>query len=334
MNYFGSYRRLLGNSTSAMVAAMEIYNKPRFEYRDEVFVQLVINAWELLLKAMVSKSRRSIYYKKRRGEPYRTVSWSDAFNRARASWPADVPAQAVIRNLELLALYRDNAVHFYNANGFGVIVYSLAQTSITNYRDMLQEVFGRDFSEEITWSLMPLGVRAPIGPLEYLSGARSGGVPHNTAVEEFLTAIRAAAADLEAEGVDTGRLLTAFNVSLQSMKKIEQADIVVGVDGDAKESVLVNRVLDPNRSHPYRRKEALERIQAQEGPGFNARSFDAVVWRYGLREKQHLCWTDDNYAGLVKWSPEVVAFINRLTVGEIDEAREAYAAHQRSKPRS
>ena len=28
MNYRGSYKRLLGNSKSAMVAAIEVYNKP------------------------------------------------------------------------------------------------------------------------------------------------------------------------------------------------------------------------------------------------------------------------------------------------------------------
>jgi hypothetical protein len=314
-----------------MIAAIEIYNKPRFDYRDEVFVQLVINAWELLLKAMVSKSKRSIYYKKRRGEPYRTVSWSDAYNRARSNWPVSVPPQAIIRNLELLAVYRDNAVHFYNAKGFGVIVYSLAQTSITNYRDMLHEIFGRDLADEITWSLMPLGVRAPVGPLEYLSGVRPPGAASSSAVEEFLKAIRDAAAALDAEGIDTGRLLTVFDVALQSTKKVEQADVVIGVDREASDSVLVTRVLDPNRSHPYRRKEALERIRAHHGDEFNAYSFDAVVWRYGLREKQRLCWTDDNYSRLVKWSPDVVIIINRLTPPEIDEARQAYSAYLREK---
>jgi hypothetical protein len=47
VNYRGSYRRLLANSKSAMVGAIEIYNKPRFDYRDEVFVLLLVNAWEM-----------------------------------------------------------------------------------------------------------------------------------------------------------------------------------------------------------------------------------------------------------------------------------------------
>lgn len=36
---------------SAMAAAIEIFNKPSFSYREETFVILMLNAWELLLKA-------------------------------------------------------------------------------------------------------------------------------------------------------------------------------------------------------------------------------------------------------------------------------------------
>ena len=64
MNYRGSYRKLLGNSRSAMLAAIEIYNKPRIDYRDQVVAELLINGWELLLKSIVSRNGLSIYYKK------------------------------------------------------------------------------------------------------------------------------------------------------------------------------------------------------------------------------------------------------------------------------
>ena len=42
---------LLDRAIAAMVAAVEIYNKPGFSYRNESFVILAMNAWELLLKA-------------------------------------------------------------------------------------------------------------------------------------------------------------------------------------------------------------------------------------------------------------------------------------------
>jgi hypothetical protein len=44
---------LAGKSLQAAVAAIEIYNKPDFRYREESFSVLICNAWELLLKAKV-----------------------------------------------------------------------------------------------------------------------------------------------------------------------------------------------------------------------------------------------------------------------------------------
>ena len=83
MNYRGSYRHLLHNAKAALLAAIEIYNKPRIEYRDECFVILLLNAWELALKALLSKNGRSIYYPKKRKEPYRTLSLNSAVQISR-----------------------------------------------------------------------------------------------------------------------------------------------------------------------------------------------------------------------------------------------------------
>ena len=44
-------QELAAKSVSAMISAIEVYNKPDFKYREETFAILAINAWELLLKA-------------------------------------------------------------------------------------------------------------------------------------------------------------------------------------------------------------------------------------------------------------------------------------------
>lgn len=115
MNYRGSYRHLLNNATSAILAAVEIYNKPRIAYRNECVVILLLNAWELLLKALLSKNGKSIFYPKERKKSYRTVSLTDALARAQKDFPTSIPMLPVQRNVELLETYRNNAVHFYNA---------------------------------------------------------------------------------------------------------------------------------------------------------------------------------------------------------------------------
>ena len=41
------------SAVSALVAAVEIYNKPTVEYREQTFAVLLVNAWEVLLKARI-----------------------------------------------------------------------------------------------------------------------------------------------------------------------------------------------------------------------------------------------------------------------------------------
>ena len=46
---------LIKNSISAFFAAVEIHNKPNFTYRYETVSLLIMNSWELALKAFVRK---------------------------------------------------------------------------------------------------------------------------------------------------------------------------------------------------------------------------------------------------------------------------------------
>ena len=50
---------LLKNSIAAYFAAIEIHNKPNFSYRYETTSLLLMNAWELVLKAFVKKYIKS-----------------------------------------------------------------------------------------------------------------------------------------------------------------------------------------------------------------------------------------------------------------------------------
>ena len=61
MNPYGSYRALFGNAKSAVMGGIEIYNKPRFDYRTECFVILLMNSWELLFCRFSEGSRKIIF---------------------------------------------------------------------------------------------------------------------------------------------------------------------------------------------------------------------------------------------------------------------------------
>lgn len=334
MNYCGSYRKLIGNAQSAMIAAIEIYNKPAFQYRDECFVIMLLNAWELALKAVLSKKRQSIYYPKKRNMPYRTLSWQDAFTKAQGYFPNSLPSLPIRRNLELLGAYRDNAVHFYNAQGFGVLVYALAQTSVKNFRDLLHAAFGIRLEDEVSWQLLPLGIHPPIDPLEYISGAGRPKQGATQAVDQFLAELASAVTEVEGANTDAGRLLTVFSVKLESTKKIQKADVVVGVDGTKGDTgpLAVVKVRDPNVTHPLRQTEVVQEIGTLHGSRFTQYTFQAIARKYGLKDKPEYCWQAKEGV-LIRYSRDVVAWIKTLSQSDVEQALADYRRYIRDRKR-
>jgi hypothetical protein len=327
MYYRGSYRHLSRNSRAAMISAIEVYNKPKADYRDETFCVLLINAWELLLKAVLSKNRKSVFYPKKRKQPYRTLSWQDAFVDAKSHFPKGLDPLPVRRNLELITTYRDNAIHFYNEGGLPALLWALGQTSILNYRDLLLAVFDVDLASDVNWRIMPLGAREPIDPIQFIDQTTQAPAKVRPAVRQFVGEVLAAAKELKTGGSDTGQFLTVFDVKLQSVKKIGDADVVVGVTkvNAGEGPLVVERTLDPNVSHPLRQKEVLQRIKTLHGSRFTAHSFQAIVWKYGLKANRSYCWRAAEGV-LTKYSNDVVPFIQRLTEADVQAAITDYNA--------
>lgn len=332
MNYRGSYRKLLGNAKAAMMAAIEIYNKPAFQYRDECVAILLLNAWELILKAALSKNAKSIFYPKKRKQPYRTFSWQDALSKSRDLFPKNVDVLPVQRNLELLGTYRNNAVHFYNAHGFGVVVYALAQTCIKNFRDFLEGVFDHRLEEAITWQLLPLGIQPPVDVVSYIAGKGKSGARDSSAVRQFLAQLAAAADEVERAGGDRGRLMTVFNIKLESVKKIGDADVVVGVEKaeGARGPLAIVKTQDPNVTHPLRQREVVEAIGSLHGSPFTGYVFQAIAWKYRLKDNPQYCWKAREGV-LTKYSNEVVTVIRRLPVAGVNTALTEYRNYLRTK---
>jgi hypothetical protein len=122
--------------------------------------------------------------------------------------------------------------------------------------------------------------------------------------------------------------MTVYDVSPHSTKKLAAADIVVGVQAEGSESQsLVSRRLDPNRSHPYGQKGILEKL-ANDGVSISTHTFQALVWKYDLRNEQRYCWVEDE-TQMKKWSADVVALIKSYSQADIDLALKEYVEHQK-----
>lgn len=71
---------LLDSSQAALFAGIEIHNKPHIAYRYPTAVILIINAWELTLKAYIYKfiSKKGIYEKKGKNGNQHTIAFMKA----------------------------------------------------------------------------------------------------------------------------------------------------------------------------------------------------------------------------------------------------------------
>src|SRR5260370_33666022 len=57
--HVAAYRLLRAHSLHRALAAIEIYNKPDFKARDQIFPILLVNAWESLFKSFLVKRARN-----------------------------------------------------------------------------------------------------------------------------------------------------------------------------------------------------------------------------------------------------------------------------------
>ena len=324
------FENLVGNCQAAMMAAIEIYNKPVFQYRDECTVILLLNAWELLLKAILAKHGETIYYPQKLNQPAKTLSWKDAFPRAQVYFPSTVASLPTERNLDLLGSYRDKAIHFYNEKDMALVTYSLSQTSIVNFRDVLYGLFDIDIASQMNWHLLPLGTRPPIDVISFIQGRAQ--IDKASVTSQYLAELSQATEELRSANEDTGRLLTVFNIKLESIKKIGDADAVVAVDNDSTQDhpLTVVRRQDPNQSHPLRQKDIVSQISELHGSRFSPHTFQAIVWKYQIKENPQYCWVAKENI-LTRYSNDMMAFIRQLTESEIKESSLDYRDHIRSR---
>jgi hypothetical protein len=115
---------LIENANQSMLAAIEIHNKPLFDYRYQVVTILVINAWELALKAYISKHNPHVHLVLKDGS---TKQFPECLRHVAGELGKNMPEMK--DNLEVVYNYRCKYTHFY-AEAIDVIVFGLIQKSI------------------------------------------------------------------------------------------------------------------------------------------------------------------------------------------------------------
>lgn len=125
---------LIEKSVHSLISAIEVYNKPDFKYREENFCILMVNAWELLLKARIlednnndkkclyikdypinkdgTRSKRFIYRTTNSGN-YLTKEINTCIKELRSNNSLD--ERAAVNLLSLIEI-RNTSIHYYNTS--------------------------------------------------------------------------------------------------------------------------------------------------------------------------------------------------------------------------
>jgi len=143
MSYEKTIWRLLHKSTDSMLMAIEIINKPSISYRMESFLFLVINAWELLLKAKVVHDNRHEESIKDKNYPDHTIPFKRVLNIIFPS--EDDPLKINLKRIEDL---RNHATHLF-IPFVPREALLLFQACILNYENKIKEWFNRSLSEKL-----------------------------------------------------------------------------------------------------------------------------------------------------------------------------------------
>lgn len=219
------YKELLENSLAASLSAIEIYNKPDFKYRNETFVILIINAWELLLKAKIvrDKGRNALFIKD--GGRYKM---SRTGNRLTLEIRGAVNALELDNlasdNLESLLEIRDTAIHFYNKDAIAYTIFALGAATLQNYQKLVKEWFGKDLSQ-YNFYILPLGFKYSFKNFSTINLAKEPEALQNL-LSQIITKQAAGAA--EANGF---YLVADIKAEVVSAKKMaEEPHIKIGID--------------------------------------------------------------------------------------------------------
>jgi hypothetical protein len=262
--------RFFRKAEAALLAAIELYNKPDFRYREEAFAILALNAWELLLKARLlaasgNQARALFFYEKRqtkKGAPstklylrrnrtgnVRTVGLGQVIAQLENKKAVKL-APSIKANLDGLIEIRDNAVHYINPSPrLSKQVLELGTACVKNVIELGKAWFQLDLSTYNLY-LMPSGFVAAPG-----SGTALSATPDEEGLIRYLAGlVKDSTAD---PGTD---FHVALEVNLSFKRSAVNAAAVVAVTNDPTATKVELTEEDIRKIYPWDYAELTQRL--------------------------------------------------------------------------
>jgi len=265
------YQQLIKRSLDAFTLALEVYNRPSLCNRVEAFTIMMVNAWELFLKAEILDTfgEEKVFYKNGK-----SISISDALPlRIQNNDP-------VKRNIDTLILLRDQATHLLIPE-LQPQLSRLFQANVFNYQDRYRKQMGNSPLAGQSVGMLSLVIDGPapeIGVIKENYGALTA-----TEVDKFIKAFD-----------DTNRALNSdkFSISIEYMLALvrnpNKSDLVLSTGEQGQKAIIITQAKNLNDTHPYFTDDAILAINTkQTASKINRHSFQAIVFKHKIKTNKN-----------------------------------------------
>lgn len=228
------------SAIAAFIAMVEIHNKPKMEYRYPTCVVLMLNAWELILKAYIYKfiDKRKLWKKNDHSITLdQSLTIIMNFNSSHFS---KTEMQVLSANVQTIEKYRNEYIH-YNIGVLDPLIFGLLYKSTLLFNNFIRSAFNKDITKIENMIIMPIGFTLPYNPIDFLTLKGDND-------NEFYLDILLKTKELNDEGINES-IFVSISTHFTSVKKVENADIIAGI-GDLKSPLNITKNIrisnDPN----------------------------------------------------------------------------------------
>jgi len=252
--------RFMQKAEAALVAAIEIYNKPDFRYREESFAILALNAWELLLKARLlsasandpkclyvyetragkkGRPTRKRYRRRNRAGNCQTIGLGGSITSLEKLGVALAPG--IKKNLDAMTEVRDNAIHYIAAGPLlAKQVFEFGTAAVSNFLRLSREWFNHDLSKYHLY-LMPIGFVTPPADAESIVVSSD-----EAQLVQYLSSL-AAAADVK----DDDPYQVALTLNLKMKRTSADSGLKVAITDDPEAPKVFLKEEDFKARYPW-----------------------------------------------------------------------------------
>lgn len=282
------YDKLLEKSKEAFTMSIEIYNKPTIHYRVEGFSFFICNAWELMLKAYLIKTKgaESIYYKDNKS---RTITLENSIKEIFTN-----NKDPLRLNLEKIIELRNTSTHFITEE-YEMVYVPLFQSCILNFNEKMMAFHNIDMTTVVPQNFLTLSVSMKaLNESEIIAKYPEEIANKLLATNDSISNTILSNNNKFAIRIEHYHFIT---------KDKDKATSFVGIDNSSDAKVkIVKELKDPNATHKYSStscvNEIRTRLQRQhialmynnEPKDFNSYHFDLFCKYYSIKENPKLCY--------------------------------------------